>query len=64
MIKNLPVNTIESRMKSLDVAFMRPYYDNDPESRSIKLDNLNDSAAVNNINAKFFRDNPINLSLL
>ena len=51
-------------MKSLDVAFMRPYYDNDPESRSIKLDNLNDSAAVNNINAKFFRDNPINLSLL
>ena len=64
MIKNLPVNIIESRMKALDVTFMRSYYDNDPESKAIKLDNLNDSAAVNNINAKFFRDNPINLSLL
>lgn len=64
MIKNLPVAMIESRMKVLDVTFMRPYYDNDPESNSIKLDNLKDSAAVNNINAKFFKDNPINLSLL
>ena len=64
MVQNLPINKIESRMKTLDVSFMRSFYDNDPESKSIKLDNLRDDSAVNNINAKYFRDNPINLSLL
>ena len=64
MVQNLPISIIESRMKVLDVSFMRSYYDSDPESKSIKLENLNDSAAVNNINAKFFSSNPINLSLL
>jgi hypothetical protein len=38
-IKNFPVNIIESRMNVLDVSFMRSYYDNDPESKSIKLEN-------------------------
>ena len=64
MATNIPISKVEARMNTLDVSFMRSYYDNDPESKSIKLDNLNDSAAVNNINAKFFKDNPINLSLL
>ena len=64
MVKNLPVSKVESRMNALDVGFMRSYYDNDPESKAIKLDNLRDDGAVNNINAKFFRDNPINLSLI
>ena len=64
MVKNLPVSKIEARMNSLDIGFMRSYYDNDPESKSIKLENLRDDATVNNINAKFFKDNPINLSLL
>lgn len=64
MVQNIPVSKVEARMNALDIGFMRSYYDNDPESKSIKLDNLRDDAALNNINAKFFRDNPINLSLI
>lgn len=64
MVQNIPVSKVESRMNALDIGFMRSYYDNDPESKSIKLDNLRDDGAVNSINAKFFRENPINLSLI
>lgn len=64
LVKNTPVSKIEARMNALDVGFMRAFYDNDPESKSIKLDNLRDDAAVNKINAKFFTNNPINLSLI
>lgn len=61
---NVQVAKIESRLKTLDVEFMKSYYRLDPESKVINLENLRDDAAVNHICAKFFRDSPINLSLL
>ncbi len=64
LVQNIPINKVEARMNTLDVSLMRSYYDNDIECKNIKLDNLNDVSTVNNINAKFFKDNPINLSLL
>lgn len=60
----IPVAKVESRMKVLDVQFMLPYYKADPESKSIKLQNLRDDSAINMINAKFFAHNPIDLNKL
>ena len=60
----IPVALVESRLKALDLRFILPYYKNDPESKSIRLQNLQDSAALNNINAKFFTKNPLELSRL
>lgn len=64
MNSKIPVSTVESRINALDIMFMRSYYDNDPESSNIKLIDLDDPVALNSINAKFFKNNPINLSLL
>lgn len=60
----LPVAIIESRLKALDVEFMLPYYRNDPESISIKLENRNDSSTLNMINSKYFSKNPMELGRL
>lgn len=60
----IPVSKVESRMKALDVQFMLPYYKNDPESKAIKFQNLDDPAAVNLINSKFFAHNPLDLGKL
>ena len=40
------------------------YYKNDPESKAIKFQNLDDPAAVNLINSKFFAHNPLDLGKL
>lgn len=60
----IQVSLIESRLKALDIQYILPYYKNDPESKSIQLQNLRDDAAVNMINAKFFSHNIIDLNKL
>ena len=54
----------QSRYNALDVSFMLMYYKQDPESKQILLTNLRDDAKVNEINAKFLSENPIDLSRL
>lgn len=61
---SIPVSLVESRLKALDIDFMLPFYRNDPESKSINLQNLRDDSAINQINAKFFANNPIDLNKL
>ena len=56
--------TAQSRYNALDVSFMLMYYRQDPESKQILLTNLRDDAKVNEINAKFLSENPIDLSRL
>ena len=62
--QKIPVAKVEARIKALDVKFMLPYYQSDPESKSIKFINLQDPQAVNMINAKFFANNPLDLGKL
>lgn len=64
LISNVQVSLIESRLKTLDVQFMLPYYKNDPESKEYNFSNLNDDSAVNMINSKFFSHNPLDLQKL
>lgn len=59
-LNTLPINLIESRVNALDIDFVLPYYQQDPESQSIKLQNLDDNGTINMLNSKYFRDNPIN----
>lgn len=60
----VPATVVESRYKTLDVRYMLPIYKQDPEAVSIKLENLNDPATLNQINAKFFTKNPLDLQRL
>jgi hypothetical protein len=60
----IQVALAESRLKALDIEYILPFYKNDPESKSIKLENLSDDRAINTINAKFLSHNPIDLSKL
>lgn len=60
----LQISLLESRMKALDVQFMLPYYKQDPESKAIKFENLEDNQTVNMINSKFFSNNPLDLTKL
>ena len=60
----IPIALVESRMKAIDIQYILPYYRNDPESKSIKLQNLVDHSAINAINARFFSHNPIDLQKL
>lgn len=62
--EHMPISILESRMKVLDATFILFYYRQDPESKSIQLQNLRDDAAVNMINAKFFANNPLDLNKL
>lgn len=63
-LSKLPVNIIDARLKVLDVRYMLPIYRNDPESIAYNLMNLRDDGTINQINAKFFADNPIDLQNL
>lgn len=60
----VPVASVESRINAIDIDYMIPIYNQDPESQSIRLDNLRDDTAVNQIVSKFFNNNPINLNAL
>jgi hypothetical protein len=55
------INQIENRYKALDVSVMLPWYMADPEASQIKLVNLRDDEKINQINAKYFERNPIDL---
>ena len=63
-VRNIPVAKVESLCNVLDVSFMKQYYSMDPESKSIKFTNIRDDAALRNIDAKFFSNNPIDFSKL
>lgn len=60
----LPVTNIENRFNTLDIEYMLNYYRNDPESKSIKLQDLEDHGNVNMINSTYFEKNPIDLAKL
>ena len=64
IMSKIPVANVESRLNALDIGYIYPYYDNDPESKSIKLENLPDNGQLQTINAKFFTNNPIDLNRL
>ena len=64
IMSKIQVTTVESRLNVLDISYIYPYYDNDPESKSIKLENLPDNGQLQTINAKFFESNPIDLNRL
>jgi len=63
-VANYPIGLIDARYKAMDVQYMLPIYKNTPESKQIKLLDLDDVAAVNNISAKYYTNNPLNLQLL
>lgn len=64
IMSKIPVAKVESRMNVLDVQFILNYYKNDPESKSIQLQNLEDDSAINMINSRFFSHNPLDLNKL
>ena len=64
IVDKLPISKIEALYNAYDIEYMKTYYNIDPESKSIKLINLQDDAAVNHINSKFLANNPIDLSKL
>ena len=59
-----PVALIDARYKAMDVQYMLPFYRNSPESSAIQLLDLDDPAAVNNIAAKYYANNPLDLQKL
>jgi hypothetical protein len=63
-IQELPLSMIEARYNALNVDYMLPYFRVDEESQNIKIQNLDDNGVINNINAKYFSQNPINIGLL
>lgn len=63
-VSNYNIQSIESRYNAIDIPFMLPYYRNSPECSSISIVNLKNDAVINQINAKYFEKNPINLMKL
>ena len=61
---NYPVAAIEARYKAMDVQYMLPFYKASPEAKNIQFLDLNDVAAVNNIAAKYYSNNPLELQKL
>lgn len=55
------IRQAEPRYNCLDVMFAYSYYCNTPEAISIKLDNLQDNGQLENINSKYFANNPMRL---
>lgn len=59
-----PIAMIDARYKAMDVQYMLPFYRSSPESSAIQLLDLDDPAAVNNIAAKYYANNPLDLQKL
>jgi hypothetical protein len=55
------LNLITNRYKVLDVQYQNILYSNSVESKTIHYENLEDNNAINLINDKYFRDNPIDI---
>lgn len=64
LVASYPVANIEARYKAMDVQYMLPFYRNSPESGNIKMVDLDDISTVNNICAKYYSNNPIDLQKL
>lgn len=64
LVSKYPVAIIESRLKAMDVQYMLPLYMNSPECNNFKMIDLDDISSVNNICAKYYANNPIDLQKL
>lgn len=58
------IRTIEPRLYCLDYNYAYPYYANSPEVLNINLNNLQDNGKLENINSKYFANNPMKLLYL
>ena len=56
---NIPA--IEARYNAIDIPAILPYYKQSKECKEIKLLNLRDDGAINQINSKYFAANPIDV---
>ena len=60
-VKDLDYDTISKRYKVLDIHYQSLLFNESLESKSIHYENLNDPDAVQRINDKYFKDNPIDI---
>ena len=60
-VEGLDYNLITSRYQALDVQYQSLLFNESLESKSIHYENLNDPDAVQRINDKYFKDNPIDI---
>lgn len=60
-VAKIPVSTLESRFKVLDVDYQSYLFDESVESKMIVLDDLNDPDAIQMINDQYFASNPIDI---
>ena len=58
------ISIIEPRFYCLDYNYAYPYYANSPEVVKINLNNLQDNGQLENINSKYFANNPMRLLYL
>ena len=56
-----PLAKIEAIYNTLDVRFMRQYYDIDSEAKELQFINIRDDSMINKICSRFFAENPIDL---
>ena len=63
-INDALIRTIEPRFYCLDYSYAYPYYANSPEVVKINLNNLQDNGQLENINSKYFANNPMKLLYL
>ena len=59
--KGVDFNIIENRYKALDLQYQSILYYNSLEPKTLHYENLQDNSAINIINDKYFRDNPIDI---
>lgn len=59
-----PLAQIEARYKVLDIDYMLSIYRNSPEAKQLQFIDLEDVATVNNIAAKYYANNPLELQKL
>ena len=60
-VKDLTFEDISKRFKVLDINYQSLLFNESLESKSIHYENLNDAEAVQRINDKYFKDNPIDI---
>lgn len=61
VLGNVPVQTVDSRFKVLDVEYQYELYLESVEPLLLQFDNLSDPDAINIINDTYFSKNPINI---
>ena len=63
-LNNYPLSMIEARYKAVDIDYVLSIYKNSPEAKQIQFIDLVDIATVNNISAKYYANNPLELQKL